>query len=257
MFPEALELEGFRGRAEAWDALDEESKRINIRSMEIYAGMVENMDFHIGRVVDYLKASRQYENTVILFFSDNGASGSDASFRTVTIPRTDTDSSLPNMGREGSFVAIGRGWAEAATAPYRDVKGSLHEGGTLAAAFVTHSSVAEPGGVDRSYLTMMDVLPTLLDIAGTRHPGVDFHGREVLPIRGRSFWARVRGSRSRGDRRLVRPLPRGEGRAHRALERVPRGLMTSASPTRISAPWWGRRGSRAERERNKRRAPRA
>ncbi|TDI46127.1 MAG: arylsulfatase [Acidobacteria bacterium] len=195
VFPEALELEGFRGRAEAWDALDEESKSINIRSMEIYAGMVENMDFHIGRVVDYLKESGQYENTVILFFSDNGASGSDASFRTVTIPRTDTDSSLPNMGREGSFVAIGRGWAEAATAPYRDVKGSLYEGGTLAAAFVTHRSVAAPGSVDRSYLTMMDVLPTLLDLAGTRHPGVDFHGREVLPIRGRSFWPRVRGSR--------------------------------------------------------------
>lgn len=194
VLPEALDLESFRGQAEAWDALDEESKRIYSRAMELYAGMVENMDFHVGRVVDYLKESGQYENTVILFFSDNGSSGSDASFRPTTLPRTDYDSSLPNMGREGSFVAIGRGWAEAATAPYRDVKGSLHEGGTLAAAFLTHSSVADRGGVDRSYLTMMDVLPTLLDITGARLPGTEFHDRKVLPIRGRSFWQRVRGS---------------------------------------------------------------
>jgi arylsulfatase len=191
VLPDAVDPGKFRGVAPPWETLDDASRQTLARSMELYAAMVENMDFHVGRVVDYLRESHQLDNTVIVFFSDNGASGSDASFRPVTFPRTDWDSTLPNMGREGSFVAIGRGWAEAATAPYREVKGSLHEGGTLAAAFVSHASVARPGGIDRDYVTVMDVLPTLLEIAGTSHPRVELEGRAVLPLRGRSFWPRV------------------------------------------------------------------
>lgn len=193
LLPDGLDLDGFQGAAPAWSELDDESKQTLTRSMELYAAMVENMDFHVGRVLDYLRESDQFDDTVIVFFSDNGASGSDASFRPVTFPRTDWDSTLPNMGREGSFVAIGRGWAEAATAPYRAVKGSLHEGGTLAAAFVHHRSVAEPGRIDHDYLSVMDVMPTLLEIAGTSHPGAEFQGQPVLRIRGRSFWPRVGG----------------------------------------------------------------
>ena len=97
------------------------------------------------------------------------------------------------MGREGSFVAYGRGWAEAATAPYRDVKGSLHSGGTLSSTFVHHGSVADPGGFDDAYLTVMDLLPTFVDIGGGEAPGTEFEGREVLPVRGRSFWGRALG----------------------------------------------------------------
>ena len=164
--------------------------------MELYAAMVENMDFHVGRIVEYLKTSNQFEETVILFFSDNGASGSDSSFRPRTIPRTDWDNSLSNMGNEGSFVAIGRGWAEATTAPYRNVKGSLYEGGTRAAAFLSHDSMPQGGHIDRGYLTVMDVLPTLLEIAGSVHPGIEFQGQPVLPIRGRSFWERAKGNAS-------------------------------------------------------------
>ncbi len=193
ILPDGFDLERYEGIAPPWTSLDDHSRQVFTRSMELYAAMLENMDLHVGRVLEYLEASNQLENAVVLFFSDNGASGSDSTFRPTTIPRTDSDSSLPNMGREGSFVAIGRGWAEAATAPYHDVKGSLHEGGTLAAAFVSHASVARKGGLDRGYLTVMDVLPTLLEIAGTRHPGTEFQGQAVLPIRGRSFWPRVQG----------------------------------------------------------------
>lgn len=187
IFPESLRLEDFEPVAPPWNDLDDTTRETLARAMELYAAMVENMDFHVGRVLKYLDESGQLDDTVILFFSDNGASGSDSSFRPVTFPRTDWDSTLPNMGREGSFVAIGRGWAEAATAPYRAVKGSLHEGGTLAAAFVAHESVAEPGALDRDYLTVMDVMPTLLDIAEARSPGTN---------RGRSFWHRVAGDPS-------------------------------------------------------------
>ena len=194
IIPETTSVNDYVGIAPAWESLDSESQRQQARAMELYAAMVENMDFHVGRIVEYLKTSNQFEETVILFFSDNGASGSDSSFRPRTIPRTDWDNSLSNMGHEGSFVAIGRGWAEATTAPYRNVKGSLYEGGTRAAAFMSHDSIPQGGNIDNGYLTVMDVLPTLLEIAGSVHPGIEFQGQPVLPIRGRSFWERAKGN---------------------------------------------------------------
>lgn len=193
VLPDGHNLENHVAAAPPWDTLDGEEQRRSARAMEIYASMTENMDFHVGRLVDYLEETGAMENTVILFLSDNGASGSDSSYRPQTIPRTDTDNSLANMGREDSFVAYGRGWAEAAMAPYRDVKGSLHSGGTLSSAFVHHGSVADPGGFDDGFLTVMDLLPTFVDIGGGEVPGTEFEGREVLPVRGRSFLGRVMG----------------------------------------------------------------
>ena len=188
VLPQGLTLEGYRGDAPPWESLGEDDRKALARAMEIYAAMTENMDLNVGRVIDFLDASGQLDNTVILFTSDNGASGSDSSFVPSTIPRTDTDNSLANMGREGSFTAYGRGWAEAATAPYRDVKGSLHSGGTLAATFVHHGAILNKGGMDGTYLTIMDVLPTLVEIAGGDAIGDSFEGRGVLPVRGTSFW---------------------------------------------------------------------
>jgi len=182
VLPAGLSYDGYRAEAPPWRDLDDEKKRELARAMEIYAAMTENMDMHIGRVVDYLRDTGQLDDTVIVFMSDNGASGSDSSFVPRSIPRTDTDNSLANMGREGSFTAYGRGFAEAATAPYRAVKGSLHSGGTLAAAFVHYPRAVEPGDVVE-YLTVMDVLPTFVQIAGG-----DASTEMRAPVRGESFW---------------------------------------------------------------------
>ena len=98
------------------------------------------------------------------------------------------------MGRYDSWVNYGRGWAEAATAPLRETKGSLAEGGTRVAAFVSHSSIAAPGALDHGYLTFMDVAPTILELTGTEAPDGSFQGRDVIPITGRSFWGRAQGA---------------------------------------------------------------
>lgn len=100
------------------------------------------------------------------------------------------------MGREGSFTVNGPGWGEAATAPYRGFKGSLYSGGTLVPTFIRHGDVAAGGGIDRTFLTYMDVLPTLLEIAGQSVQGTNFQGREAHPVRGRSFWGLVTGRAS-------------------------------------------------------------
>ncbi len=130
---------------------------------------------------------------MILFASDNGAAGEDLDFVPCTLPRTDTDNSLAKLGWEGSFTVNGPGWSEAAMAPYPDRKGSLYTGGTLVPTFIRHGDVAARGGIDRTYLTFIDILPTLLEIAGQPSPETTFQGREVQPVRGRSFWGLVTG----------------------------------------------------------------
>lgn len=197
VFPEALDLEGYMGSAPPWEVLDEEERRILIRTMEVYAAMVENMDMHVGRLIDFLNRSGELDNTVIMFSSDNGADGISRSFRPTTVPRTDTDNSFENIGRAESFFTVGRGWGEAAMAPYRDVKGSMYEGGTLVAAFINYAEIADKGGIDRTYLTMMDLLPTFLDIAESPVSGTEFQGRQVTPVRGSSFWGLAIGSGGR------------------------------------------------------------
>ena len=174
-----------------WAELDETTRAEQARLMEIYAAMVANMDLHVGRLVEYLRDSGEFDNTFILFMSDNGASGS--------APEAFAegyDNSLANMGRRDSFIEYGLGWAEAGTAPYRDVKGSVAEGGVLAAAFAAHATLADTGGISREYLTMQDVMPTLLQLAGAEPPTGEYNHRPVLTMRGKSFLDHLQGGAS-------------------------------------------------------------
>ncbi len=163
-----------------WDELTEEEKQLEARKMELYAAMVENLDFHIGRLVDYLHDSDQYDNTIIVFSSDNGA---DVSIRP---DRDNTDNSLENLGRASSYVSIAA-WGDVHSAPFKWNKGAQVEGGIRAPAFIHHASLANRGGVDNRFLTAMDLMPTFLELAGSEHPGTEYQGREIVPARGRSF----------------------------------------------------------------------
>ena len=189
ILPPQLDLSRYRSAAPDWDSLSEAQRRRQSRVMELYAAMLENMDAHIGRLVDYLQRTSQLENTVILFMSDNGAAGGGINADLYFTP----DNSFANMGRYDSWLSYGRGWAEAATAPWRDTKGSMAEGGTRVAAFIHHGSIANPGALDHGYLTFSDVAPTILEITGTQAPAGTFQGRAVVPMTGRSFWGRAMG----------------------------------------------------------------
>lgn len=191
IFPANLDLTRYESTAPDWDTLNARERAEQSRVMELYAAMVENMDYHIGRLVDYLDDTDQLDDTVIIFLSDNGAdAGSGSPVQLNFTP----DNRLENMGRHDSWLLYGPGWAEAATAPLRDTKSSLAEGGTRVAGFVHHAAVAEPGSIDHGYLTFMDVAPTILEITQTPVPGGEFEGRSVVPMIGRTFWPRVLGS---------------------------------------------------------------
>jgi arylsulfatase len=155
-----------------WDDLDPQQRRIEARKMELYAAMVENLDFHIGRLIDYLKTNNLYENTLIVFMSDNGAAGND--FYHVgpyaQYIQAHYDNSYENMGKPTSFVSYGPPWAEAGSAPFSRYKGYTREGGIEAALIVAGRTVDRAGVINDSYLTVMDLAPTFLEVAGTTYP---------------------------------------------------------------------------------------
>lgn len=174
-----------------WASLPDAEKREQARLMEIYAAMVDRLDQNVGRVIAHLKASGQYDNTIILFLADNGAEGIDLA-RT-RIPGMAArlkiaDNGFDNLGQATSYAAYGPGWAQAATTPSFLYKGHTTEGGTRVAAFLTWPGAARQAAISNAYGTVMDVVPTLVEAAGGKWQDDRHAGRRVQPVRGRS-WA--------------------------------------------------------------------
>lgn len=173
-----------------WDDLSAEEKRYESRKMAIYAAMVDDIDVHVGRLVDHLKAIGEYDNTLIFFMSDNGPEGNDrgrypgmAEFLEACC-----DNRYENLGNADSYVFPGPNWAQASNTPLRTFKGFLSQGGVLVPAFV-HFPGAYPGArTSDAFLTVKDIMPTFLDLAEAGHPGeATYKGREVVAMQGRSM----------------------------------------------------------------------
>jgi arylsulfatase len=174
----------------AWDEMSVEERQLAARDMEVYAAMVDYMDEQIARVVDTLKEIGEYDNTVIIFFSDNGANG--ANYETAYPGQTEEflstfDNSLENRGLPNSFVDTGPGWAQASSSPSRMFKGFPAEGGIRAPLLVKlPGTMANAGTMNHSFVHVRDIMPTILDLAGVEHTE-EFEGRTVLPFQGRSL----------------------------------------------------------------------
>jgi len=188
--PASIKAADIAGYREAWEKLTPEEKRVEARKMEIYAAMVDRLDQNVGRVVTYLKNTGTYENTIILFSSDNGPAAEGAELYGLLPGMAEhiasQDQSFEAMGTKSSLLFYGPNWAQAASAPYRLHKGVITEGGTRVAAFIKVPGAAREREISDAYASVMDVTPTLLDAAGLTAEPV-FEGREVAPIRGRSM----------------------------------------------------------------------
>ncbi|MFV1988296.1 MAG: arylsulfatase [Gemmatimonadota bacterium] len=172
-----------------WTELDAEERRTEARKMELYAALLENLDDHVGRLIEHLKASGLYENTMIVFMSDNGPDGNDFFARGPFSEylQAHYDNSYENMGRVTSWVSYDRPWAEAGSAPFSRYKQYTREGGISSAMIVSGAGVPRRGEIDRSYLTVMDLAPTFLEVAGARYPS----DGSVWPMLGESMLARL------------------------------------------------------------------
>lgn len=174
-----------------WESLSPEEKALEARKMEVYAAMVDRMDQNVGRVIAELKRTGKYEDTVIVFLADNGPEGSeiDAPFQVRGVAggakKLGIDNRLENIGSATSYVGYGAGWAQANSSPSWLVKGYPTEGGTRVTAFASGKGVVGDR-IARGYLSVTDVAPTLLDLAGLSQP-TSFKGRPILPFEGKSL----------------------------------------------------------------------
>jgi arylsulfatase len=166
--------------------------------MEIYAAMIDYMDESIGRLFGYLKSIDEYDNTLIIFFSDNGASKTTIEdYASIGGDMDDFikgfDNSFDNRGSAGSYTSIGPGWAFAANSPFRLMKGYLAQGGIQVPCIMKLPGKMPNGGSQVDACTyVIDIMPTVLASAGVQHMG-KYRGKTVLPIQGKSLMPLLRG----------------------------------------------------------------
>ena len=167
-------------RAVPWDGLTEVQQRFQAKKMAIHAAMIDRMDREIGRVLDQVQAMGAYENTVVLFVSDNGASAEQM------IRGDGHDPSAP-PGSWRTHLCLGPGWSTASNTPLALHKSWVHEGG-IASPLIVHwpAGLEARGELRHTPAHFIDLLPTMLDLAGGEASDT-WDGRPVPPLPGRSL----------------------------------------------------------------------
>ncbi|MBK5279783.1 MAG: arylsulfatase [Bacteroidia bacterium] len=164
----------------SWKSLTKAEQRIEARKMEIYAGMIDNLDHNIGRLIQYLKEIDEFDNTLFVFFSDNGSSSLNAN-------STPNDvNPYPHMGTANSFVAYGSSWAHASSASNSFYKGYSSEGGIHTPMIIKMPNQKEGKGPINAFTTVMDMVPTFLELAEATYP-TSYQGRTLTPLKGESI----------------------------------------------------------------------
>jgi arylsulfatase A-like enzyme len=173
-----------------WESLNSKQKAEYARDMEVYAAMVDYLDMSIGRIIDYLKQQGLYDNTMILFMSDNGANG----IMATTYPGnadgkylSSFNNAIENRGLPNSFVEMGPGWAQAASSPFRLFKSFTSEGGIKAPLIIKMpAGVKNQGQWNKSFIHVSDILPTVLALADAKYPS-EVKGKPVKQPLGKSI----------------------------------------------------------------------
>ena len=207
------------GTNPAWDSLPENRRADLARRMAVYAAMIDRMDQQIGRVIDDLKANGEFENTLIIFLSDNGACAEwgPHGFDVVSSNQNilHEGEALERMGGPGTFHSAGSGWANASNTPWRMYKHYNHEGGINSPCIVHWPArLAErAGSIDHQPAHIIDLMPTLLAAAQADNTGsLPLPGRDLVEQllstktpSGRSLFFEHEGNRAirRGSWKLV------------------------------------------------------
>ena len=179
----------------SWDKLSTEQKRAESKRMAVYAAMVDHMDHQLGRVLDHLRQKGELDNTVVVFLSDNGADGNSVYdvARTREWIHKDMDNSTENTGRPGSFIEYGPGWAQVGMTPLHLYKSFMYEGGISVPAIVWGPKQRIRAQRRTQVAHVMDIAPTIYELAGTRHPGTSYQNRSVVPVKGKSLVSWLQG----------------------------------------------------------------
>lgn len=158
-----------------WTQLTQKEKDELSFEMAVYAAMIDRMDQNIGRLIKWLKDNGEYENTVIIYFTDNGPSPYDSNHNFNHPP-----------GGPASFRSLSAAWANVAATPFKYFKQFGHEGGSNT-HFVFHwPAKIKSGKILDGPGHITDIFPTILDIAGLQYP-TEMNGKGTLPLVGTSL----------------------------------------------------------------------
>jgi arylsulfatase len=185
-----------------WNTLSDERRRYEAKRMAVYAGMIEAMDHHIGRLVQYLKAQGQYDNTIFIFTSDNGSEASGPDDPTHFINSRGPASlgyhvDYERLGEKGSFNSISPSFASASASPLSFYKFYTGEGGMRVPLIITGGPVSQPAGLTDAFAWATDITPTILSLTGVSQPGARYAGRPILPMKGRDLSPLLAGTSDR------------------------------------------------------------
>ena len=171
-----------------WNALTPEQRAVSAREMQVNAGMMEAADFHVGRLIDHLKATGKLENTIIIVASDNGAESGMTSVNGPANLAIDAvkwlegfDTSYKNLGLQKSLTAIGPEWASVSSAPFNLYKFYGSEGGLRVPMIIAGPGIVA-SGIKHAPVHVADLVPTLLDAADVPYKPGQFYGRSALPM---------------------------------------------------------------------------
>lgn len=172
-----------------WDSLTAEERQVESKKMAIFAAMVDNLDTNVGRTLRTLDELGVADDTLVVFISDNGTDPYDRSSRPIfaSYLADGYDNSLANMGAADSYVFYGLGWAQVGSVHHRHYKFLPSEGGMHAPMIARYPGVLAPGNDRGAFTSALDLVPTFLDVAGVEHPGTEYQGRTIHPMRGRSL----------------------------------------------------------------------
>jgi arylsulfatase A-like enzyme len=196
LLPPGTELSARPSWVPAWDSLSADERRLYARMMEVYAGFLTHTDEQIARVLGFIETLEEFDNTLVIAMSDNGASaegGPRGSFNEQYFFNFQAESLEENLRRIddlGTPRANNHypwGWAWAGNTPLKRFKRDTHEGG-VADPMIVHwpARIGRPGETRHQYVHAIDVLPTLLELIGVEAP-TQINGIDQGPIEGVSF----------------------------------------------------------------------
>jgi arylsulfatase A-like enzyme len=181
-FPEAIKKlgPGEINRPLPWEDLTDEQRRFQATKMAIHAAMVDRVDREVGRLIEQLKTMGAFENTLIFFASDNGASAE-------IMVRDGGHDPQAAPGSAATYLCLGPGFSSASNTPFRRHKTWVHEGG-ISTPLVVHwpAGIQARGELRHTPAHVIDIVPTILDVVGIEKP-TEWEGEPIPPAPGRSL----------------------------------------------------------------------
>ena len=164
IFPSDKKIVDSLFKFDSWSEIDQENKKMLIKSMAVFAGMLDAMDFHIGRFIDYLKEQNLYENTIFIVTADNGPEGNDPSDHKAWrewIKTTIYDRDYETLGDQDSYVYIGTEFAQATASPSHLYKFHMSEGGLRVPLIISGPGISS--GKNHNFAFVTDIAATISD----------------------------------------------------------------------------------------------